>query len=321
MIEDLISKYTVQKPRLFLFGGCDLWDSTNVKLIRDSYYIDKYAFNTNKDASLNVNNKFQESTSLISLYSKPGSVAERVQDTLYSLDKLEYHHVLASEQVMKYDYIEFFRRHVGPNDILLLNFTNDLYTKFRRGSECFSILPQLMPIAKPSDPLYWLFDEYIKHDFYHSCFDDKDSLNETTEALRDFAKDIYSIFQDRVILVKFHLSNLIYHGSIDNVKQLNWSCNSEIPFYKTTKIMIDPTDHSYAKRCANLILERFRIFYKADLPIIELEDHECFIDPCHRHGLAPLHLHPVTTEKLGYKIYEELTKLTERIEKNNAPVV
>lgn len=316
MISDILNKYTVQKPKLFLFGGCDLWDSVNVKIIRDSYYIDRYAFGTNRDISLNVTNRFHESTSLISLYTKPASIANRVNDTLSTLDKLEYHHILASEQIMKYDYLEFFRRHAGPNDILLLNFTNDLYTKIKCGNECFTILPQLMPIADPKDPLHWLHKEYFENEYYHSCFDEKDSLNETTEALRDFAKDIYSIFQNRVILVKFHLSNLIYHGSVNNVQELNWTCNSKIPFYKTTKVMVDPTDHTYAKRCANLILERFRIFYKEELPLIELEDKDCFIDPCHRYGLAPLHLHPITIEKLGYKIYNELIAMTSKIEKS-----
>ena len=310
MIEDLILKYTAQKPRLFLFGGCDLWDAANIKPIRENYYIDRYAFSTNKDTTLNINNKPQEATSLISLYTDPGPIADRVQDTLSNLNRLEYHHILASEEILKYDYISFFKKHARSNDILLLNFTNDLYTKFRRQNECFTILPQLMPIANPEDPLHWLYKDYISKDFYHQCFDEREMLNETTEALRDFSRDIYEIFQNRVILVKFHFSNIIYHDSINSINELNWTCTSKIPFYKTSKIMSDPTDHSYAKRCANLILERFRIFYKVELPIIELDDRDCFIDPNHRHGLAPLHLHPVTTEKLGHKIYEELIKLS-----------
>lgn len=310
MNEDLILKYTSQKPRLFLFGGCDLWDASNIKPIRDHYDIDRYAFSNNNDIDLNVENKPQESTSLISLYTKPGSIAERVQDTLSNLNRLEYHHILASEEILKYDYLKFFKKHARSNDILLLNFTNDLYTKLRRQNECFTILPQLLPIANPTDPLHWLYKEYLSKTEYHQCFDEREMLNETTEALRDFAKDIYEIFQNRVVLVKFHFSNLIYQDSIENIKELNWTCTSKIPFYRTSKIMRDPTDHSYAKRCANLILERFRIFYKTELPIVELDDHECFIDPNHRYGLAPLHLHPVTTEKLGYKIYEELKKLS-----------
>ena len=309
MIDDLILKYTSQKPKLFLFGGCDLWDACNINVIRDHYQIDRYAFSTNRNINRDICNRPQESTSLISLYTKPGLIAEQVQETLLSTTNLKYHHILAAEEILKYDYLNFFKKNASSNDILLLNFTNDLYTKFRYRNECFTILPQLMPISDPTDPLHWLYKKYISSERYHQCFDERDMLNETTESLRDFAKDIFEIFQNRVILVKFHFSNTIYCDSLENVKKIKWSCNSKIPFYKTSKIMGDPTDHSYAKRCANLILERFRIFYKSELPIIELDDKDCFIDANHRHGLAPLHLHPVTTEKIGQKIYEELSKM------------
>lgn len=304
---------TLIKPRLFALGGCDLWDAIDSSILRKHFAIDRYIFP--KSNILDGIDPIQSrptfsATSLRSLYAAPGDIALRIHESIQGNKNLDIHHQGIYEEILKYPYLEFYKTHAGPNDILLLSFSPELYTKFSKKSECFTMIPLMKRLEDTSDPMHWLYKEFLSNESYHIAFDESENLNITYDIMKDFARDIREIFGNRIIVVKTHLSDKLMSDSLGKVVQHRISCEKNIPFYKVSKIMHTPTDHSYAKRMTDLIIQRFLRIYNGDLPVVELDERDIFIDAEHRYGAAPFHLHKVSTSKIGEKILLEILKLT-----------
>jgi hypothetical protein len=299
----------VDKPRVFLWGGCDLYECATIDIIRQNFSIDILNVGPHLNKHLDFDHAPKTAsliTSLISLYYPAGVIAERVYDTLStSKDKLKTHHYAVHKEICKFPYLEFFRKNATNQDILLLSFSTEFYTKISQGKERFTILPQLTPLADTSDPLHWLFSEYISNAKYQTAFDEPYSLHETFELLKEFAKDIKSIFGTRVIIVKTHLTSLGYESNIGRVSKLTTSLDTYLPFYKTSRIKLHDGDHSYAERQADLIVKGFMRYFGEQVPVIALQE-PFFIDLNHPHGLAPFHLHQQSSYKIGMLINNAL---------------
>ena len=306
MINDLIIPTNI-KPKIFLFGACDLFQAVTIDTIRKDYTID--CINLVKTNSLNLEEiKPRFSTSIRSLYTKPNEIANRLYDTLLHSDNLKTHHHELYKEIIKFPYLEYFKKEAGPDDVLVMNLSAELYTKIQVKSELFTIFP--IPdntISDNSDLLHWLYDEYLTKEIYQVPFDDDESLNITYDLLQDFAKEIYEIFQNRVILVKTHITNLML-GSDMTIKKVKVPVLGNIPFYRATKIMSHPLDHTYAQRATDLLLKKFQKWYNADIPIVEITE-PIFMDPNHQYGVAPFHLHKHSSYKIGVGIHRELVKL------------
>jgi hypothetical protein len=310
-MSDLIIPST--KPKIFLFGACDLFQAVIIDSIRKEFTVD--CVGVEKTDSLDLKTlKPKFSTSMRSLYTKPNEIANRLHDTLIQSDDIKHYHYELYREIIKFPYLEYFKNNAGPNDILVMNLSSELYTKIGVKSELFTIIP--VPdngIVNKSDQLHWLYDEYFRKDIYQIPFDDEESLNVTYDLLQEFAKDIYEIFQNRVVLVKTHITNLMLASDL-TIKKVKVSMEENIPFYKPTKIMSHPLDHTYAQRSTNLLLKKFQKWYKCDIPMVETKE-PVFMDPDHKFGVAPFHLHKISNYKIGLNIYQELVKL-----KNNPGV-
>ena len=295
------------KPKLFVFGACDLHQSIKIDMIAHKFTRD--LIRTEKDTlDFETCNVPPFSTSMLSLYTKPNELANRVHETLIKTKNVRRYHYALYKEIVKFPYLKYFKENAGPKDILVMNLSSELYTKIKAKSETFTIIP--IPDARiydGKDQLHWLYKEYINKDEYIVPFDDEQSLNETYDVLQDFARDVYEIFQDRVVLVKTHVTNLAL-GSTADIEKVKIPLNGTIPFYKPSRIMQDPLDHTYAQRATNLLLNKFRKWYKAELPIVSVSD-GIFLDYNHPYGYSPFHLHISSCTKIGLNIYDELVKI------------
>jgi hypothetical protein len=297
------------KPKLFLFGACDLDDIMNNDLLyRDFEVVNQKHTRDNTIVPGSINFDEQRfpghGTSLISLYTEPNNIAMRVADTLVKCDKRErIESLFVYQEVVKFPYLEFFKKHAGPEDYLVISFSSELYTKVACANEVFTCLPAMQRIFRPEHPLYWLYKEYMSNDNYHLPFDTKESLELSFDIMEDFTRDIYEIFKDRVILVKTHFSNLAISDGC-KVVQMNVGPD-DLLFYKQTKIAHDPTDHKYAERLSRIIMNKFRHHYSADVPLIELKDN-VFLDASHKWGLSQFHIDAFSRNKIARKIHEHV---------------
>jgi hypothetical protein len=305
-----------QKPKIFLFGACDLLQAVNIDTIRKEYTIDAIPLNLRQPDTLDFNTciKPKFSTSMVSLYTKPNELANRIHEYLSKETDLKKYHYSFYREIVKYPYLKYFKESAGPNDILIMNFSSELYTKMHSGSEKFTVIPAPdIDIKNPADKLHWLYTEYLINDAYQVPFDDEESLNITYDLLQDFAKEIHKIFNDRVILVKTHVTDLTLTNDA-KIEKIPVALETTIPFYKPKKIMSHPLDHTYAQRATNLLLKKFRKWYSADIPVVAVDD-VLFVDVNHPHGYAPFHLHYFSNYKIGINIYQELVKMSNRITK------
>jgi len=303
-MSDLIIPST--KPRVFSFGACDLTQAIIIDTIRRDFSVD--AFNDPNDSlDLSVSRPIY-STSIRSLYTPPNIIANRVYDTIKNSTDVKRCHYDLYREIAKISFLDYFKKEAGPNDILVMNLSSELYTKINVKSELFTVIPHVgKEIQDPLDCLHWIYAEYLTNEIYQIPFDEEESLNITYDLLQDFAKDIYDIFQDRVILVKTHITNLMI-ATDSEIKKVKVPIVGNIPFYKSTKIISHPLDHTYAQRATNLLLKKFQKWYKADIPIVELTE-PIFMDPYHKYGVAPFHLHSSSNYKIGLKIHQALKKL------------
>jgi hypothetical protein len=201
--------------------------------------------------------------------------------------------------------LSFYKKHAGPNDYLLLSFSPEIYTKFRKSGECFTCVPTMRNLAKSDHCLHWLYKEYFKKDEFLLAFDTKESLEWSFDLMVDFARDIYEIFQDRVILVKSHFSNFAITDN-HQIKKLNFGPNNLL-YYKQTKIITDPLDLSYTDRLSKIIMNKFRHHYKSDLSLIQLNE-PVFLDANHRWGFGQFHIDLKSRDSIARLIYEDLVK-------------
>lgn len=305
----------LKKPKLFLYGGCDLFDVARTELIKRDFDVIDYAINMENvdNSSLDFSKRSlpHTGTSIISLYTNPGPIAQRVIDTLSTSNKRDIIlNGLSYNEIAKFPYLDFYKKHAGPDDYILIGFSSELYTKFIRAGECFSCLPVMGNLKDSNNCLNWLYSEYFTKDEFLLPFDTKESLEWSFDLMVDFARDIYEIFQDRVILVKTHFSNFAISSDykVKNVKV----GPDQLLFYKQTKIVSDPTDHSYADRLSMIIMNKFMHHYKSNLKLIKL-DCPVFLDPDHEWGYSQFHIDINSRNKLAKLVHEELiTKISKK---------
>jgi hypothetical protein len=296
------------KPKLFLYGACDLHDIVSNDLLNREFDVINTPTSMHELASLDFNNMRLPSngTSIISLYTKPGPIAQRVLDTLTKTNRRDLAlHTPIYKEVCKFPYLDFYKKNAGPNDFLVLSFSAEIYTKLFCVKECFSCLPQMKEIFMKSNSLHWLLKEYLSKEEYLFPFDTKESLEWSFDLLVDFARDIYEIFQDRVILLKTHFSNLVI-ATDSTVVKVNHKPN-DLLFYRQTKIVTDPTDSTYAERLSAIIMNKFQHHYSVDLPLIKL-DEPVFLDAHHRWGLSQFHIDQNSRMKLAVMIHSAIMK-------------
>lgn len=303
------------KPKLFLYGACDLHDIVNNDLLDRDFDVIKYPVGMDKPdvSNLDFNNmRFPDNgTSVISLYTKPGPIAQRILDTLTQSNKRDLIvNMPLYKEACKFPYLDFYKKYAGPNDFLVLSFSAELYTKLLCANECFSCLPEMRVIFEKSNSLHWLFKEYLSKDHYLFPFDSKESLEWSFDLIVDFARDIYEIFQDRVILVKTHFSNLAI-ATNSTVTKINPTPN-ELLFYRQTKIVTDPTDYKYADRLSSIIMSKFQRHYAVDLPLMKL-DEPVFLDANHRWGLSQFHIDQYSRMKLAGMIHSAIMKKSTKV--------
>jgi hypothetical protein len=303
------------KPKVFFFGACDLWESLNIDIIRKDFAIDRlsYPYLEYQD-SLDFEKCLRSAwaPSVISLYTSPGPIAIRVHETLSKEQNLLFYHYDAYKEILKFPFLKFFKENAGPNDMLVISFSTELYTKIYAGQERFTVLPAMSPLEDSSESLNWLKKEYFLKEEFQVSFDNEDTMNETWDILPDFSRDIHEIFDNRVVLVRTHLTNLGITDENFNIKQVKISCENNIPYYKPTKIITDTRDYTYAQRVTDLVIHQFRRFYKSDVPLVSLKE-PFFIDLAHHWGYAPFHLHRISNYKIGQLIYSELVNIQNRI--------
>ncbi len=295
-----------------MFGGCDLHDIVkNDALQRDFDVIDfsiNYQEINNTLIDFSYANFPEHGTSIMSLYTKPGPIAHRILDTLSTTQK---RHMIINRnvfnEILKFPYLEFYKKHAGPNDYLLVSFSPEIYTKYVGHGEIFTCLPSMHTLENPENKLHWIYKEYIQKQECLLPFDSKENIEPTGQIMADFARDLYEIFQDRVILIKTHFSNYVL--SKDATITKIQSGPSNLLYYKQTKIMTEPTDIRYVERLSMIIMNRFRNRYKSNLTLIEL-DEPVFIDGTHRWGTTQFHIDVDSRNKIAKLIVNELKKQT-----------
>jgi len=306
----------MKKPNIFLFGGCDLSDVVDNDLFARDFNVVKQAINQplidNGDLDFNKGSFPARGTSVISLYTKPGPIALRVLETLAAGKKRD---IIMNRQtyneIAKFPYIDFYKKNAGPRDYLLIGFSPEIYTKFYSAGECFSICPAMGVLQDPSNCLHWIYKEYFTKDEFLLSFDTKESLELSFDLMVDFARDIYEIFQDRVLLIKTHFSNFIISND-HKIKSIEFGPDNLL-YYKQTKVVTDPLDHSYADRLSMIIMNKFRHHYSSNLNLIQLNE-PVFLDANHRSGFSQFHIDSNSRGKIAKLIHKDLTKRALEIE-------
>jgi len=310
-MEYLSYKYfmgTLKKSKIFLYGGCDLQDIADNPIIQKNFEIvrSNHTIVDNSDFDFNNRSFPHMGTSIISLYTDPGPIAQRVLETLTTSKKRDL--IINREpynEIVKFPYLDFYKKNAGPDDYLLLSFSPEIYTKFYRLGECFTCFPAMRQLENPENSLHWLYKEYFTKDEFLLSFDTKESLELSFDLMVDFARDIYEIFQDRVLLIKTHFSNFIISDDY-KIKSMKIGPDNLL-YYKQTKIITDPLDHSYADRLSMIIMNKFRHHYSSNLNLIQLND-TVFLDANHRQGLSPFHVDLKSRDKIAKLVCEDLLK-------------
>lgn len=300
----------IKKPKVFLYGGCDLHDILQNDLLQKDFEIVNYSVDTyNVDNSnLNFNQRsFPDlGTSLISLYTKPGLIAQRVIETLSSAksrDRIINQSIY--NEIVKFPYLDYYKKYANSNDYLVINFSPELYTKVINSADKFTCLPSMDILKNPKNCLHWIYQEYFKEEFLLP-FDTKESINLTNELLVDFSRDIYEIFQDRVILVKTHLSDLVISHDY-KIKNVKVGIKDNVLHYRETKIATEPRDHNYAKKLTSIIMHKFMQLYRSNLELVELNE-PIFLDSNHRWGYSQFHIDLNSRNKIAKLIYDNINK-------------
>lgn len=298
------------KNKLFVYGACDLLDVVKSDLLRRDFDVIDFAVDRsiidNSRLEFNTMSFPDAGTSVISMYTKPGPIAQRALETFETLskrDKLLYSSTF--KEILKFPYLDFYRKHAGPNDYIVISFSAELYTKLLCVSECFSCLPSMNHMFDKNNCLHWLYSDYLSKEEYLLPFDTKESLEWSFDVMVDFARDIQSIFQDRVILVKTHFSNLAISNSLEVVKIK--PSPDDLLFYRQTKVVSDATDHNYAERLSEIIMNKFKHHYSFDLPVIRLAE-PVFLDANHSWGLSQFHIDSNSRQKIAKRIHEKILK-------------
>lgn len=300
--------YPENAPTIFVHGGCDVIDPLNIELIRAKYRLDSPAFSYNTHiVNFNTSTRFRETSSLESIYSKPGIIAERVYDSLKNVKNLTPAQLILAEDTLKYPVLDFYKNNVKHNDIMVIGFLNEFNLKIRQNHECFNISSRFTEFADTSSPLHWLYTNYIVNEKFHASFIEDRNLQVTKDYIKEYANELYKIFNHRLIILNTHMSNFFYSNTELNVSQM---LSTSIPFYRYSKFTQDPIDLSNMRKWVTTFIKAFKHFYPVDVPVVSISNTECFKDPTHRFGHAPTHLHPYTVNKIGIELFAQLEKIS-----------
>jgi hypothetical protein len=290
----------ILRPRIFHFGACDLWDSLHSPSVIRRYDL--------AGGNVLINKYPPHGTSLMSLYAQPSSMAER----MFTYMKEQYpehpHESFLYDQayveLTKFPYYKFLKENVVSTDIMVINFSNELYTRFITKNECFSLVPQFHKLLDVD----WVNKDIISKTQCYFDFDTEEVMGRTKELLVDFAVQMKQLFQDRIILVKTKLASKCY---ISKQKIVPYTINlkENIPFYHNYRFMNDPKNGPYVLRWLDVMVQHFKRKHGSDLPVVELDDQFVYMDPRHRWGVSPIHLTAETNAILATKILEQIDKM------------
>jgi hypothetical protein len=279
--------------KVYHFGACDLLDALTRSPILREYEL----------ASLTDKEYPSLGTSLMSLYAQPGILAERMHQGMANALPNDYKRNSVHVEMTKFPYFKYLKERVKSEDIMVINFSSEVYTKFSNSSETFSLIPQF----KEVEHIDWVRKEILSLNHCHLDFDEDHCLGATRELLVDFTANMKEIFGKRIVLVNTHIGDK-FILSDDNIKSYKASIH-DIPYYHNMHFVHDPKNEKYIGRVVDVMVKQFRRLHGAELPIVELSQDFVYIDPNHKWGRSPLHLTHMTNEMLSVKILDELRKI------------
>jgi hypothetical protein len=279
--------------RVYHFGACDLLDALNRSPILREYEL----------ASLSDKDYPSLGTSLMSLYTQPGVLAERMYQSMLKQIPNDYKRNSVYMEMIKFPYFKYLKQNVKPGDIMVINFSSEVYTKFSNSSETFSLIPQF----KEVEYIDWVRKEILSLNHCHLDFDDDHCMGTTKELLVDFTTNMKEIFGNRIVLVNTHIGDKFILAD-NNIKTYKASIH-DIPYYHNMRFIHDPKNEKYVGRVVDVMVKQFRRLHGYELPIVELDQSFVYIDPNHKWGRSPLHLTHMANEMLSLKILDELRKI------------
>jgi hypothetical protein len=279
--------------RVYHFGACDLLDALNRTPILREYELASLADKTYPSLG----------TSLMSLYAQPGSLAERIHHSMSKAMPHAYQGNSVYLEMTKFPYFKYLKENVKPGDIMVINFSSEVYTKFINGTETFSLLPQF----KEVEHIEWVRKEILSLTHCHLDFDDDQCTGPTRELLTDFTNNMKEIFDNKIVLVNTHIGDK-FILSDSNIKQYKASIH-DIPYYHNMRFIHDPKNEKYIGRIVDVMVKQFRRIHGFDLPIVEVDQSFIYIDPKHKWGRSPLHLTHEATDVISSRILDELRKI------------
>ncbi len=279
--------------RVYHFGACDLLDALNRSAILREYEL----------ASLADKEYPSLGTSLMSLYAQPGILAERMHHSMSTIIPHDYKRNSVYLEMTKFPYFKYLKENVKPGDIMVINFSSEIYTKFSNATETFTLLPQFREV----EYVEWVRKEILSLNHCHLDVDDDKCTGTTRELLTDFTNSMKEIFGNRIVLVNTHIGDK-FILSDSNIKQYKASIH-DIPYYHNMRFVHDPKNEKYIGRIIDVMVKQFRRLHGYELPIVEVDQSFIYIDPNHRWGRSPLHLTHETNDVVSLRILDELRKI------------
>jgi hypothetical protein len=242
-------------------------------------------------------------TSLMSLYAQPGILAERMHHSMSTIIPYDYKRNSVYLEMTKFPYFKYLKENVKPGDIMVINFSSEIYTKFSNATETFTLLPQFREI----EYVEWVRKEILSLNHCHLDVDDDRCTGPSRELLTDFTNNMKEIFGNRIVLVNTHIGDK-FILSDSNIKQYKASIH-DIPYYHNMRFVHDPKNEKYIGRIIDVMVKQFRRLHGYELPIVEVDQSFIYIDPNHRWGRSPLHLTHETNDVVSLRILDELRKI------------
>lgn len=305
--------------KIFKFGACDLHDAMAIPEITNNYVfsgrLSQRYKNIQDFQNIEEYHPRSSSTSLMSLYANPGPIGYRIYENLEKMKPtdLKFRHFVALEEGFKYPYLDLFRKHATKNDLLVLSFSTEFYTKLLVNNECISIHPSMDVFRNdPTDRLHWL-SNYFTRDNFLLCYDEQKNVSENLHYGKQFAKDIAEIFEDRIILVDTHISNVILENG--KMRPVNFLVDDFIKCYRQKKIIPDVRQTHHDERYVRALISRFKQQYPHDIPMVSIDRNRCFMDPNHSSGFAPIHLHAQSSREIGLEVLKHIQQHQDRVHK------
>lgn len=291
----------MEKPPIFNYGGCDLWTALKDKRILRSFNLEPISPLKTRSFDFSQGYYPVQSPSVVSLYTNPGSVAASlIDDVLLRENPVDDIYQIYNE-VVKFPYLDYWKKNVSKDDFLVLNFSSEFYNRFDTGREYFTLIPQFHNLREDE----WVKREVLHKTKFHIEFNAKEIHDRTKDYMRDFARQIYDVFKNRVVIVRTRFTDRIIVNKNLEVKKLqNEMLN--VSYFSTNKFRINEESLDYVQSFADLIVKFFRHNYKADLPVVDIPNEFVFMDLNHPYGVTPFHLHSVSSNLISGRILEEI---------------